>query len=411
MGEATEYLEEGMRVPLHVFDGGQRVEMDANAIEQGKRLCTLPFVRRAALMPDAHLGKGGAVGTVLVTDKVIIPATVGVDLGCGMCAFSTSLNADDLPDNLGALRSELEAAIPHGRTRRGGFGDTGTWRKRWPREVAAAWDGELHDDYEKLCETTPALKHAQTVNHLGTLGTGNHFVELCLDEHNNVWGMLHSGSRGIGNRIGTHFIRQAQKEMERWHIQLPDADLAYLPAGSEHYQSYIRAVGWAQRFARANRDLMVQAFKRVLREHFPQCNVQYEKLAVNCHHNYIERNADDSPQGWITRKGAIRAAEGVYGVLPSAMGQTSYIVRGKGSAATINSCSHGAGRRFSRREAKRRFNLEDLAQQTEGVECKKDSSVLDEIPGAYKNMDAVMEAQSDVVEVVARLKAVLCVKG
>jgi tRNA-splicing ligase RtcB len=336
-----------------------------------------------------------------------------VDIGCGMCAVRTNLVASDLPDSLGAMRSAIEEAVPHGRTHNGGPGDAGAWEAP-TRFTAAAWfyaeTGEsLQRRFERICEKHPKLVKTNNVNHLGTLGTGNHFIEVCLDESQAVWVMLHSGSRGVGGRIGSYFIELAKEDMRRWHINLPDVDLAYLPEGTEHFDDYVEAVGWGQDFARANRELMLFQTMRAVAAVMGR-GISYDSIAVNCHHNYVSREHHFGSDVLVTRKGAVRAREGELGIIPGSMGARSYIVRGKGNAMSFHSCSHGAGRVMSRTEAKRRFTLEDHAKAVEGVECRLDADVLDETPAAYKSIDAVMEAQRELVDVVATLKQVLCVK-
>ena len=384
------------------------VPVDPGAERQLKNLASMPFVHRwVAAMPDVHVGKGATVGSVIPTISAVIPAAVGVDIGCGMMAAKTTVRADQLPDQLGGIRSAIEAAVPHGRSRQGGRGDVGAWGEL-PESVARRWQG-LRNRFEAIVNKHPNLEKANHVNHLGTLGTGNHFIELCLDEADQVWVMLHSGSRGIGNRIGTHFIELAKREMERWHVQLPDRDLAYLPEGSQHFDDYIEAVGWAQDFAMENRREMMDAVLAVLRRTLK--NFDITETAVNCHHNYVEREHHYGKNVWVTRKGAVRARKGDLGIIPGSMGARSYIVRGKGNPESFCSCSHGAGRVMTRTEAKRRFTAEDHAAATAGVECRKDADVLDETPMAYKDIDTVMAAQADLVEVVHTLKQVVCVKG
>jgi tRNA-splicing ligase RtcB len=353
---------------------------------------------------------GATVGSVIATKGAVIPAAVGVDIGCGMAAVRTSLSAADLPDNLFGIRSAIEAKIPHGRTNNGGPGDRGAWGNR------------LGYDANRLTPSLAALgqiveKHpqiAQAANrarlHAGTLGTGNHFVEVCLDEEQFVWVMLHSGSRGIGNRIGTYFIEKAKEDMRRWHINLPDVDLAYLSEGSQGFDDYIQAVSWAQGFARLNRGLMMDAALAAIRESIPK-PFTVDSVAVNCHHNYVERENHFGADVLVTRKGAVRARAGDLGIIPGSMGARSFIVRGKGNPESFCSCSHGAGRSMSRAEAKRRFTVADHVAATKGVECRKDANVIDETPAAYKDINAVMAAQADLVEVVHTLKQVVCVKG
>jgi tRNA-splicing ligase RtcB len=385
------------------------VQFEDEAREQVLRVATLPFVHQwVAVMPDVHAGIGATVGSVVATDRAVIPAAVGVDIGCGMIAVQTTLDASSLPDNLAGVRAAIETAVPHGRTNHGGRGDRGAWSDA-PAPVREAW-AQLEPAYRAIVEKHPRIGRGVDHEHLGTLGTGNHFIELCLDETNRVWVMLHSGSRGVGNRIGSYFIELAKKDMERWFIQLPHADLAYLPEGSEHFRDYVEAVSWAQAFAAANRERMLAAVLGALgRGGLPP--FELAGAAVNCHHNYVSREHHYGKNVIVTRKGAVRAREGELGIIPGSMGARSYIVRGKGNPESFHSCSHGAGRLMSRHAAKRRFTLEDHARATEGVECRKDADVIDETPGAYKPIDAVLEAQKDLVEVVHTLKQVVCVKG
>lgn len=359
-------------------------------------------------MPDVHLGIGATIGSVIPTKGAIIPAAVGVDIGCGMMAARTSLTASDLPDHLLGLRSELERLIPHGMTKTRGQRDRGSWHTP-PELVDQAW-AELVADFELICAKHPRLQKTNNRTQLGTLGTGNHFVEICLDEHDQVWVMLHSGSRGVGNAIGNYFIELARQDMQKYFINLPDKDLAYLVEGTEHFDDYWFAVGWAQRFAMKNRELMMQAAMNALRQiiHKP-FNAKVE--AVNCHHNYVDKEQHYGEEVMVTRKGAVRARLGEYGIIPGSMGAKSFIVRGLGNQESFCSCSHGAGRVFSRTEAKKRFSVADQIAQTEGVECRKDAAVIDEIPAAYKPIEAVMQAQQDLVEIVYTLRQVVCVKG
>jgi tRNA-splicing ligase RtcB len=396
------------KVPIKAWIDG--VELEPAAEKQLRNVASMHVVGpHVAVMPDVHWGMGATVGSVIPTADVIIPAAVGVDLGCGMMAVRLDLKASDLPDNLHEARSAIEASVPHGRTDNGGKNDRGAWGDP-PPEVAEAW-GTLKPGYDAIVEATKAIdRNDSHVRQLGTLGTGNHFVEVCLDESQDVWVMLHSGSRGVGNRIGSHFIALAKKEMERWHVQVPDKDLSYLPQGSEHFQAYVRAVSWAQEYARTNREVMMAATLRGLEKAFGR-PLSRTSEAVNCHHNYIAREHHFGRDLWITRKGAVRAREGDLGIIPGSMGAKSFIVRGKGNPQSFCSCSHGAGRRMSRTEAKKRFTLDDHAKATEGVECRKDADVIDETPAAYKDIDAVMAAQADLVEIQHTLKQVLCVKG
>ncbi len=386
------------------------VIFDENAKKQVLNIASMPFIHKhIAIMPDVHLGKGATIGSVIPTIGAVIPAAVGVDLGCGMMAVKTSLKATDLPDTLSNLRHEIEKQVPHGRSKQIKKGrDKGSWGEL-PEDVIQAWL-PLQNRFNRLCNQHPWLEKTNHRNHLGTLGTGNHFIELCLDEKNQVWVMLHSGSRGVGNKIGSEFIEKAKKDMERWLIHLPDKDLAYIPEGSAHFDDYINAVSWAQDFARINRTVMMQrtlaAMQKILEKPFTA-----ELEAVNCHHNYISREYHFGQDVWVTRKGAVSAKLGEMGIIPGSMGAKSFIVRGLGNAESFCSCSHGAGRVMSREEAKRRVSLDEHVQATAGVECRKDKSVIDETPSAYKDIEKVMAAQADLVEIVYTLKQVLCVKG
>lgn len=385
------------------------VPVEDKAVEQLRNIAALPFIHRhIAVMPDVHLGLGATVGSVIPTHKAIIPAAVGVDIGCGMMATLTSLRAQDLPDSLAALRSAIEAAVPHGRTHHGGKGDRGAWCNV-PEATGALWTEQLAEPYARIVDKHPKLGRGNDVGHLGTLGTGNHFIELCLDEDERVWVMLHSGSRGVGNRIGSYFIERAKEELARYHVRLPDQNLAWLAEGTAPFDDYVEAVGWAQRYARLNREQMMAVVLRVMLARLPAFT--HGQTAVNCHHNYVEREHHFGANVWVTRKGAVRARVGDLGIIPGSMGARSFIVRGKGDPDSFCSCSHGAGRSMSRTEAKRRFTVEDQVRATQGVECRKDADVIDEIPMAYKSIEAVMKAQEDLVEIVHTLRQVLCVKG
>lgn len=394
---------EGAR-PVKMWTHGVPVEEEAK--RQLANTAKMPFIyKHIAVMPDVHVGKGSTIGSVIPTIGAIIPAAVGVDIGCGMIAAKTTLTANDLPDNLGKLRAAIERAIPHGLSK---GRDKGSWETP-PRSVDAAW-AQLKDEFDAICEKTPKLGNTNNYRHLGTLGTGNHFIEICLDETGFVWLMLHSGSRGVGNAIGSHFIELAKKDMRRHMVNLPDQDLAYLSEGTRHYNDYVEAVGWAQKFARINREVMmhnlIAAVRKVIHKPF-DTHVE----AVNCHHNYVQKEQHFGKEVLVTRKGAVSARAGELGIIPGSMGAKSYIVRGKGNPESFHSCSHGAGRAMSRSQAKRRFSVADQVKATQGVECRKDADVIDEIPMAYKDIDAVMKAQQDLVEVVHTLKQVVCVKG
>ncbi len=395
-------------VPIKAWTKGVPLEDQARA--QLLNVAQLPFIFKwVAAMPDVHWGIGATVGSVIPTKGAIIPAAVGVDIGCGMMAVQTDLNARDLPDNLKPIRSAIEKAVPHGRTNHGGKGDVGGWQQI-PARNAEVWQS-LKPRYDAILEKHPKLDRGNHANHLGTLGTGNHFIEVCLDEADNVWFMLHSGSRGVGNRMGSYFIELARKDMQKFFINLPDKDLAYFSEGTEHFDDYVEAVEWAQDFARFNRDLMMEQIVNAVRTSGEVRPFVAELKAINCHHNYVARESHYNQNILVTRKGAVRAREGDMGIIPGSMGARSYIVRGKGNPESFMSCSHGAGRAMSRAEAKRRFTIEDHRRMTEGVECRKDADVIDETPAAYKQIEAVMAAQSDLVDVVHTLHQVVCVKG
>lgn len=395
-------------VPIKTWTRG--VPMDAGAVEQLSNIARLPVVGPwVAAMPDVHVGIGATVGSVIPTVGAVIPAAVGVDIGCGMMAMQTTLKATDLPDSLAPMRGTIERAVPHGRGKHGGKGDHGSWNAI-PNRVVNVW-AELEPGFKRIIERHRAITNVNHVVHLGTLGTGNHFIEVCLDETDHVWFMLHSGSRGVGNRIGTYFIELAKKDMQHHIHNLPDKDLAYFQEGSEHFDDYVHAVSWAQSFARLNRELMMDAVLDSVRRLKGIPPFQTAKQAVNCHHNYVSRETHYGKDMIVTRKGAVRAGKEDLGIIPGSMGARSFIVRGKGNAESFESCSHGAGRVYSRTAAKKRFTLDDHKAATAGIECRKDSGVIDETPAAYKDIDAVMDAQSDLVEILHTLKQVVCVKG
>ena len=388
------------RVPVKVYTG----ELEPEARQQLVNISRLPIVHHhVAAMPDVHLGIGATVGSVIPTVRAVIPAAVGVDIGCGMMAARLSLTGNEFNESLlKKIFSGIERDIPVGMHQHG------------DRDIRSHAVKPFNRRLDTILQKNPGIqkrigRKSSWAHQMGSLGGGNHFIELCLDESNQAWVMLHSGSRGIGNAIGTYFIELAKKDLQRNHTQLPDADLAYFSEGAQHFDDYVEAVGWAQDYARANRAEMMDMVLETLRRHLPSFEVT--GAAVNCHHNYVERERHFGEDVWLTRKGAIRVREGELGIIPGSMGVQSYIVRGKGSADSFDSCAHGAGRRMSRNQARRNFSLEDLKQQTEGVVCRKDAGVLDEIPGAYKSIEEVMSNQSDLVEVVHTLKQVLCVKG
>lgn len=427
----------GAAVPVKAWVNG--VDVDATASTQILKLAQLPILKHPiAVMPDVHGGVGATVGTVVPTYRAIIPAAVGVDIGCGMIALKTTLVAEDLPGNLAHLRLAIELAVPHGRTHNGNASeDAGGWRNNIPVDIASVWKEHLQSRFTAICAKQPAVERSNHIGHLGTLGTGNHFIELCLEDQqaagqqadvhkyevsdtrrfsaSPVWLMIHSGSRGVGGKIGSTYIELAKKDMGALVSNLPDKDMAYFNEGAAHFDEYVEAVHWAQDYAKWNREIMM---RRVL-EAMRTCKLIKKpfaaaEIAVNCHHNYVEKydvGAGGNDFVWLTRKGATSARKGELAVIPGSMGARSYIVRGKGNHESYNSCSHGAGRRFSRGEATRRFTLDDHEQATAGVECRKDAGVLDETPAAYKPIEAVMKAQDDLVDVVCVLKQVLCVKG
>ena len=405
--EAFDAAGEAKAAPVKMWTRG--VPVDESSKRQLLNTASMPFIYKwMAVMPDVHYGKGSTIGSVIPTIGAIIPAAVGVDIGCGMMAVRTSLVASDLPDSLLPLRLALERAVPHGRSVGRGKRDVGAWHNL-PKATEEGWRG-LEAGFRSIIEKHPKLASANTASHLGTLGTGNHFLEVCLDQEDRVWFMLHSGSRGVGNAIGTYFIERAKADMRRFFINLPDEDLAYFPEGTPNFDDYVEAVEWAQSFAMMNRQVMmshaIEAARGVIDKPF-----EAHLEAVNCHHNYVAREHHFGKNVFITRKGAVRAAEGVMGIIPGSMGAKSFIVRGKGNLDSFCSCSHGAGRVMSRTQARRRFTVADHIADTAGVECRKDADVIDETPRAYKDIDAVMAAQADLVEIVHTLRQIVCVKG
>ena len=406
----------GSKLPIKAWTSG--VTLEAEALGQLYNLANMPFIHKhVAVMPDVHAGKGATIGSVIATKGAIIPAAVGVDIGCGMMAVRTALTASDMPDNLHAIRSAIEAAVPHGRSDNGGANDKGAWSIDVPRRghvndhclthaVNLPSLAPLFSRYPKLARAADRAKYQ-----LGTLGTGNHFIEVCLDEAQRVWVMLHSGSRGIGNAIGNHFIELAKKDMERWFIHLPDKDLSYIPQGSTLFDDYFEAVNWAQLYADLNRRVMMMSTLQAIVSALGKPIAYHPDAAVNCHHNYVNWEYHFGENVMVTRKGAVSAKNGQLGIIPGSMGARSFIVRGKGNIDSFHSCSHGAGRVMSRTKARATFSIEDHESATAGVECRKDADVLDETPGAYKDIDAVMRAQEDLVDIVHTLKQVVCVKG
>jgi tRNA-splicing ligase RtcB (3'-phosphate/5'-hydroxy nucleic acid ligase) len=396
-------------------EGGRHVKMwtrgvpvEQEAKEQLANTARMPFIfKHLAAMPDVHLGIGATVGSVVATKGAIIPAAVGVDIGCGMMAVQTTLKAADLPESLRAVRSEIERAVPHGFVTIQGRSHKGAWSVT-PSSVSTRWS-TLAGRLEAIADKAPRLKVKNPQCQLGTLGGGNHFIEVCLDTEQTVWVVLHSGSRGVGNLIGQTFIELARQDMQRHFINLPHRDLAYFVEGSEHFNDYVEAMQWAQDYAAENRRAMMDAVLRVLREEIRP--FQLGEVAANCHHNYTAREQHYGEDVLVTRKGAVRAGRGELGIIPGSMGARSYIVRGLGNPESFESCSHGAGRRMSRTAARKLFTVAEHAAATAGVECRKDEDVIDETPAAYKDIDAVMSAQTDLVEIVHTLKQIVCVKG
>ena len=397
-------LEEQGRVPMKLWTDG--VEVEHEAMQQIRNVARLPVVGpHVAIMPDVHWGVGATVGSVIPTKAAIIPAAVGVDLGCGMMAVRTDLTVNDLAGKLTVIRDAIERAIPVG-----GPGIKGSWDQRGatPNRVLTVWEKEFDDAFARIQAKHPKIRQQPTFTQLGTLGTGNHFIEVCQDlEDGGIWFMLHSGSRDVGNRIGTYFIEQAKKQALKLDRTVTvDQNLAWLDEGTALFDDYVEAVGWAQRYARRNRDLMMEQVVSTIRSVLAIL-FRADLVTVWCHHNYVEQQAGL----YLTGKGAVSAKLGELGIIPGSMGAKSFIVRGLGHPESFESCSHGAGRRMSRGAAKRAFTVGDVSAQTEDVECRKDAGIIDELPGAYKDIDAVMVAQHDLVEVVATLKAVVCVKG
>ncbi len=395
---------EGSATPIKGWVRG--VPLEGKAHQQLRNIAAIPFVGPwVAVMPDVHLGKGATVGSVIPTRGAIIPAAVGVDIGCGMAAVRTTLGANDLPDSLAQLRSSIERAVPVGN---GPGGD----HRRLPDSIdtRVAQSG-LVERLARIKDKHRRIRTDKLDRQIGTLGGGNHFIEVCLDESDAVWVMLHSGSRGTGNLIGTYFIERAREQLAQRVLgfQLPDKDLAFFMEGEPLFDDYVEAVSWAQDYARENREAMMARVLAEMRHRLP--TFQLTKMAVNCHHNYVQKETHGGVDLLVTRKGAVSAREGEYGIIPGSMGTRSYIVRGKGNADSFHSCSHGAGRVMSRTAARQQITLAQHREATRHVECRKDAAVIDESPAAYKSIDAVMAAQSDLVEVVHTLRQVVCVKG
>ena len=373
-------------------------ELKENETQMAQNVASLPFVfKHVALMPDVHLGKGALVGSVIATKEAIIPAAVGVDIGCGMNAIKTPFKGDKLEGKLKKIRLDIEAAIPTGFNENK---DVETSVTNWQN-----WNDfkDLHSGVQDL--------ESKAMKQLGSLGGGNHFIEVCVDTENQVWLMLHSGSRNIGNKLAQYHISTAKDLAKMADTNLPDKDLAHFVSGTPEFAAYWHDLQWAQEYARFNRDVMMARFKKIVEKHLAGGKAFKPLLEVNCHHNYSEKEVHFDEEVYVTRKGAVRAQKEDYGIIPGSMGAKSYIVKGKGNVESFCSCAHGAGRLMSRSKAKKAYTLDDLIEQTKGVECRKDEGILDEIPGAYKPIEQVMENQADLVEVVATLKQVLCVKG
>lgn len=403
MQQEYEYIP-GAKHPIYGWTHG--VPVDHKAREQLRNVADLPFIHKhVAIMPDVHVGRGATIGSVIPTKGAVIPAAVGVDIGCGMAAQRLGgITAADLPDSLKAIRDEIEARIPVG------FSMHDSDRaSRFRFDSNKKFFDWLHDTHPKLGKKRKLALHQVAARQQGTLGGGNHFIELCLDQDDGVWVMLHSGSRGIGNELGSYFINLAKDDMRTHFINLPDSNLAYLSEGTQHYDDYLRAMNWAQNYARMNRESMMLDVLEILSISLPEFSLP--EKAVNCHHNYVELENHFGANVLVTRKGAVRAREGDLGIIPGSMGAKSFIVRGKGNVNSFHSCSHGAGRVMSRSQAKQVITLEEHVAATEGVECRKDAGVIDESPAAYKDIDAVMAAQTSLVDVLYTLKQVLCVKG
>lgn len=397
------------RAQLKLWDS--HAPFEASAMQQLRNVAQLPFIHKhVAGMPDVHFGIGATVGSVIATKRAIVPAAVVVDIGCGMMAVRTNLTAEVLPDNCDALRSDIERAVPKGFESTAGCNfSKGGWEIT-PNSVVSVWNHRFYDRWKKIIAKRPKVD-GKTRQQLGSMGGGNHFIELCLDEDNRVWVMLHSGSRGTGNRIGTYFIERARNlfEQNKMDFSLPDRDLAFLAQGTEMFDDYIEAMNFAQDYAMANREIMMDRVLTVLRGHFP--TVKTDKNAINCHHNYATMEHHFDENVWVTRKGAVRAREGDLGIIPGSMGTGSFIVRGLGNPESFCSCSHGAGRVMSRSQAKLQITLEDHIEAVKGISCRTDIHVLDESPAAYKDIGAVMDAQQDLVAIEHRLRQFVNIKG
>lgn len=414
-----------------IFAWVDGVPFEEEAQKQVQNLASMPFVHHhVAVMPDVHAGKGSTVGCVFGSLDYVIPAAVGVDIGCGMTAAKLSLMDGDgavfspvpltvdflskTTERLGHdcrpdIRKAIEAAVPHGRTDDGGANDRGAWGTAFPEFIVDRWFDDLYPDMAAIECKHPGAIHRRPLNQLGTLGTGNHFIELCYDKKHELWVLLHSGSRGPGNKIGSYFTKIAKEKCSRYHVRLPDPDLAYLPKGDPEYDDYLFAVRWAQSYARINREIMLIRTVNAIGEAIGERLEASE--TIMCHHNYVEKEHHFGKDVWLTRKGAVRARVGDLCIIPGSMGARSYIAKGLGNPDSFTTCSHGAGRVMSRTAAKKKFTVEDHIKATDGVECRKDAEVIDETPAAYKDIDMVMAAQTDLVEPIHELKQLICVKG
>jgi tRNA-splicing ligase RtcB (3'-phosphate/5'-hydroxy nucleic acid ligase) len=373
-------------------------DLGSHETKMAQNVANLPFVfKHVALMPDVHLGKGALVGSVIATQDAIIPAAIGVDIGCGMCAIQTPFRAEQLEGKLKKIRQAIEAAIP-----------VGFSENKEADKMVLNWQGWR--DFQAL-HPGVARQESKALKQMGSLGGGNHFIEVCVDTDHAVWLMLHSGSRGIGNLLAQHHIATGRELAKMTGTALPDPDLAYFVEGTDEFAAYWRDLQWAQAYAKFNREVMMARFKAIVEQYLAGGKATKPLLSVNCHHNYAEKEVHYGESVYVTRKGAVRAQTDDYGIIPGSMGAKSFIVKGKGCAASYCSCSHGAGRAMSRNQAKNTYTLDDLVQQTAGVECRKDEDLIDEIPAAYKPIEQVMANQADLVEVVATLKQVVCVKG
>jgi tRNA-splicing ligase RtcB (3'-phosphate/5'-hydroxy nucleic acid ligase) len=394
------YTMRGGHVPIRMWT--DPAEVESGALDQLRNVSNLPWVHGVAVMPDVHYGKGATVGSVIAMRDAVSPAAVGVDIGCGMTAVRSSLTVEDLPEDLSRLRAKIEKAVPVGR----GAHKTPVDPSAVPGLKERGWY-EFWKDYDELAPVARS-RRGRASSQLGTLGSGNHFLEVCADVDGAVWVVLHSGSRNIGKELAEHHIEAA---MRLPHNQdLPDRNLAVFIKGTRKMEEYRRDLFWAQDYARRNRAVMMALTQNVVTRFFAGRRVRWDDV-ISCHHNYVAEETYDGVELLVTRKGAIRAGDGDLGIIPGSMATGTYIVRGLGNESAFNSASHGAGRRMSRSKAKKSFTIEDLVEQTRGVECRKDPGVIDEIPGAYKDIESVIEAQTDLVEVVAHLRQLICVKG